>query len=133
MLCRLVSRLRVIRWRRLRRLTLYGLRNCGGLTTEGNCEFVGSGYSQIIGPLVPAEVNGANLRLGNQVYEKMLGFRPDIALVNEQAYSAGLVQHSDGRLMFGQACARGGTVVAPVARTSSCGGESPPLGFCLSR
>lgn len=63
------------------------------LTTEGKCEFVGSGYSQIIGPLVPAEVNAANLRLGNQVYEYMLGFRPDIALVNEQAYSAGLVQH----------------------------------------
>ncbi|WDN90077.1 hypothetical protein BuS5_03047 [Desulfosarcina sp. BuS5] len=26
-------------------------------------------------------------------YEQLLGFRPDIALVNEQAYSAGLVQH----------------------------------------
>jgi len=63
------------------------------LTAEGNCEFVGSGYSQIIGPLVPADVNAANLRLGHQVYEHMLGFRPDIALVNEQAYSAGLVQH----------------------------------------
>ena len=35
----------------------------------------------------------ANLRIGNQVYEHMLGFRPDIVLVNEQAYSAGLVQH----------------------------------------
>ena len=63
------------------------------LTTEGRCEFVGSGYFQIIGPLVPAEVNAANLRLGNQVYERLLGFRPDIALVNEQAYSAGLLQH----------------------------------------
>ena len=40
-------------------------------------------------------------------------------------------QHSDERLMFGQACARDGTVVVPVARTSSCGGESPPLGFFL--
>jgi len=60
---------------------------------EGICEFIGSGYAQIIGPLVPAEVNAANLRLGNQVYEHMLGFRPDIALLNEQAYSAGLVQH----------------------------------------
>jgi len=63
------------------------------LTTEGNCEFVGSGYSQIIGPLVPSEVNAANLRLGNQAYERLLGFRPDIALVNEQAYSAGLLRH----------------------------------------
>ena len=63
------------------------------LISEGHCEFIGSGYAQIIGPLVPAEVNAANLRLGNQVYEQLLGFRPDIALVNEQAYSAGLVRH----------------------------------------
>lgn len=63
------------------------------LTAEGNCEFAGSGYSQVIGPLVPAEVNAANLRLGHQVYEQMLGFQPDIILVNEQAYSVGLLQH----------------------------------------
>lgn len=63
------------------------------LTCDGTCEFIGSGYAQIIGPLVPADVNAANLRLGNQVYEQLLGVRPDIALVNEQAYSAGLVRH----------------------------------------
>lgn len=63
------------------------------LTTEGPCEFIGSGYAQIIGPLVPAEVNAANLRLGHLAYEKLLGFRPQVALVNEQAYSAGLVRH----------------------------------------
>ena len=63
------------------------------LTTKGPCEFIGSGYAQLIGPLVPAEVNAANLRLGHQTYEQLLGFRPQIALVNEQAYSAGLVGH----------------------------------------
>lgn len=63
------------------------------LVSNGSCEFVGSGYAQVIGPLVPAEVNAANLRLGNEVYERMLGTRPRIALVNEQAYSAGLVGH----------------------------------------
>lgn len=63
------------------------------LTTEGPCEFIGSGYAQIIGPLVPAEVNAHNLRLGNEAYQELLGFRPTIALVNEQAYSAGLLQH----------------------------------------
>ncbi len=63
------------------------------LTTNGPCEFVGSGYAQIIGPLAPAEVNAANLRLGNAAYQELLGFRPTIALVNEQAYSAGLLQH----------------------------------------
>ncbi|RMH08904.1 MAG: glycoside hydrolase family 57, partial [Nitrospirae bacterium] len=31
------------------------------LVTEGSCEFIGSGYAQIIGPLVPAEVNRKNL------------------------------------------------------------------------
>jgi len=61
------------------------------LVTEGPCEFVGSGYSQVIGPLVPAAVNAANLRLGMQSYERWLGLRPQVALINEQAYSTGLV------------------------------------------
>ena len=63
------------------------------LVAGRGCEFVGSGYSQVIGPLVPAAVNAANLRAGHQVYERLLGFRPHIAFVNEQAYSAGLLQH----------------------------------------
>jgi hypothetical protein len=63
------------------------------LCSDGLCEFIGSGYAQLIGPLVPPEVNEANLRLGNMVYESLLGHRPRIALVNEQAYSTGLVGH----------------------------------------
>jgi hypothetical protein len=63
------------------------------LMREGLCELIGSGYCQVIGPLVPAEVNAANLRLGHQVYERLLGVRPQIALINEQAYSAGMIQH----------------------------------------
>ena len=63
------------------------------LVASGQCEFVGSGYAQVIGPLVPAVVNAANLRIGHQVYERLLGFRPRLAFVNEQAYAAGLVQH----------------------------------------
>lgn len=61
------------------------------LVTHGPCEFIGCGYAQIIGPLVPAEVNQANLRIGMTVYEQLLGLRPKLALVNEQAYSAGVV------------------------------------------
>ncbi len=61
------------------------------LVGQGLCEFIGSGYAQLIGPLVPAQVNEANLRIGMQRYEALLGLRPKIALVNEQAYSAGLV------------------------------------------
>ncbi len=57
------------------------------------CELIGSGYVQLIGPLVPPEVNAANLRLGNEAYERLLVIKPSIALINEQAYSAGLVQH----------------------------------------
>lgn len=60
---------------------------------QGQCELVGSGYSQLIGPLVPAEVNRQNLRIGNQTYERLLGLRPRIVLVNEQAYSSGLIGH----------------------------------------
>lgn len=63
------------------------------LLASGACEFVGSGYAQIAGPLVPADVNAANLRLGHQVYEALLGVRPTLALVNEQVFSAGLVEH----------------------------------------
>ena len=39
------------------------------LITDGPCEFIGSGYAQIIGPLVPAQVNEANLRIGQQTYD----------------------------------------------------------------
>jgi len=45
----------------------------------------------VIGPLVPTEVNAANLRLGNAEYERLLGVNPRMALVNEQAYSSGLL------------------------------------------
>ncbi|MAG12694.1 hypothetical protein CL630_02660 [bacterium] len=63
------------------------------LIKEGKCEFVGSGYAQIIGPLIPSDVNAANLSIGNDVYELLLGRRPYVAFVNEQAYSASLVKH----------------------------------------
>ncbi len=59
---------------------------------SGAVEFVGSGYCQIIGPLVPGRVNQANLRLGLAAYESILGLRPRLWLVNEMAYSGGLVE-----------------------------------------
>lgn len=57
----------------------------------GRVEFVGSGNSQAIFPLIPAEVNRWNLEAGNRHYERLLGRRPAVALVNEQTYSRGLV------------------------------------------
>ena len=58
---------------------------------EGLCEFVGSGYAQVIGPLAPFEVNRRNQQLGRESYRRLLGVEPELALVNEQAWSAGLV------------------------------------------
>lgn len=63
------------------------------LCTEGRCEFIGSGYVQMIGPLVPAEVNRRNQQIGLEVYKQLLGLRPELALVNEQAWSEGMVGH----------------------------------------
>lgn len=56
------------------------------------CEFVGSGYSQLIGPLVPFEVNEKNLSIGSKIYKKILGVSPKVAYINEQSYSRGLIK-----------------------------------------
>jgi hypothetical protein len=61
------------------------------LITCGKIELIGAGYAQLIGPLVPARVTAENLKIGNETYRRLLGVTPKIALVNEQAYSAGLV------------------------------------------
>lgn len=61
------------------------------LLEQGRIELIGSGYSQMIGPLVPARVTQENLKLGNDIYKRLLGVQPAVALVNEQAYSGGLV------------------------------------------
>ncbi len=60
------------------------------LLARGRCELVGSGDSQLIGPLVPAEVNRHNLALGQAAYRRLLGVRPRVALVNEQVWSRSL-------------------------------------------
>jgi hypothetical protein len=61
------------------------------LLHAGRIELIGSGYAQMIGPLVPARVTEENLKLGNAIYQRLLGVTPAIALINEQAYSSGLV------------------------------------------
>ena len=61
------------------------------LIETGRVEFVGSGYAQCAAPLLPAHVNRWNLRLGLDVYQRLLGTRPRVALIAEQAYSPGLV------------------------------------------
>lgn len=63
------------------------------LIDAGLVEVIASGEAQLIGPLVPAAVNAANLRLGNQTYERLLGRRPNLVLVNEQCFSRSMVDH----------------------------------------
>ena len=55
------------------------------------CELIGSGWAQIIGPLVPYEVNYWNQKLGLDAYRRLLDVTPRIALVNEMAFSTGMV------------------------------------------
>ena len=55
------------------------------------CEFIGSGFAQIIGPGVPYEINYKNLLYGNEIYKKLLSYTPKIALINEQAFSNSLI------------------------------------------
>jgi hypothetical protein len=62
------------------------------LTAKGQCVVAGSGYTQLIGPLVPALVNRYNLAFGNRTYLTLLGAQPELYYVNEQAYSASLVE-----------------------------------------
>lgn len=63
------------------------------LLKSGKCEFIGSGYAQIIGPLAPAKLNCHNLKIGNRIYQSILGVKPKIAYINEQTYSRGLIEH----------------------------------------
>lgn len=61
------------------------------LLKDKKTELVGSGYVQMIAPLAPPQVTEQNLEIGNRVYKHLLNVVPSIALVNEQAYSPGLV------------------------------------------
>ena len=55
------------------------------------CELIGSGWTQLIGPLVPYEVNKWNQALGLDAYKRLLDTQPVIALVNEMAFSTSMV------------------------------------------
>ncbi len=62
------------------------------LLSSGQCELIGSGYAQIIGPLVPYPVNQWNQQMGVAGYQQLLGVTPALAMVNEMAYSSGMVE-----------------------------------------
>lgn len=61
------------------------------LLAEQQCELIGSGWTQLIGPLVPYRVNYWNQKLGIAAYKALLNVTPKVVLVNEMAYSNSLV------------------------------------------
>ena len=61
------------------------------LISLGRCEPIACGYTQLIGPIVPYEVNVKNLEIGQACYSDLLGCVPTIAYVNEQALTSSLV------------------------------------------
>jgi len=61
------------------------------LHSKGLLELIGSGAYQVIGPLIPYEINLFNQLMGVKTYQKILGITPKCALVNEMAFSSGVV------------------------------------------
>jgi hypothetical protein len=61
------------------------------LCAAGRIAFVGTGDTQLVGPLVPAAVNRWNQALGRETYRRLLGNAPRVALVDHMAWSQGLV------------------------------------------
>ena len=61
------------------------------LSNQGLIELIGSGYMQIIAPLVPYKVNLKNQKIGLDIYINILGITPKIAFINEQTFSKSLV------------------------------------------
>ncbi|WP_020401023.1 hypothetical protein [Kordiimonas gwangyangensis] len=61
------------------------------LVANGAVEMIASGHVQMIAPLVPPEMTEWNLKLGLEDYERLVGVRPRIALINEQAYAPGIL------------------------------------------
>ena len=77
--------------KQIQRIDIAWIERFKALLKTGGCELIGSGYCQIIGPLVPYKVNDWNQKLGIESYEQILGCRPEIVLVNEMAFSSSLV------------------------------------------
>ncbi|RLA77336.1 MAG: glycoside hydrolase family 57, partial [Epsilonproteobacteria bacterium] len=61
------------------------------LHSKGLIELIGSGYMQLIGPLVPYEININNQKIGLEIYNNILGIVPTIAYINEQVFSKSMV------------------------------------------
>ncbi|MDB3867957.1 hypothetical protein N9333_03920 [Gammaproteobacteria bacterium] len=67
------------------------IRELKRLIDKKSIEIVGSGYVQLIGPLLPHQINSLNLQEGQNVYLNILGIRPKTALISEMALSHSLI------------------------------------------
>lgn len=61
------------------------------LIRQKKSELIGSGYIQLIGPLVPHSVNIWNQKIGIDIYKDILDCTPTLALVSEMAFSSSLI------------------------------------------
>lgn len=61
------------------------------LIKQKKIEIIASGLEQIISPLVPYQVTFDNLDLGKKIYIKILEVSPNIAFINEQTFSDGII------------------------------------------
>lgn len=61
------------------------------LLYDKKIELVGSGYTQLISPTLPAKVNSTNIDEGFKVYKEILNIHPEVWLINEQAFSDSLI------------------------------------------
>lgn len=59
---------------------------------KNEIEFVGSGYSQMIGTLAPYSDNIQNIEEGKRSYQRILNRVPEIWMSNEQTYSRGVAE-----------------------------------------
>lgn len=62
------------------------------LIDKNQVELISSGYCQVIGPLVPFEVNLKNHEIGIDCYQNILNTIPETVLVNEMAFSNGIAE-----------------------------------------
>lgn len=61
------------------------------LIVEKKCLIVGSSYTQAAFPLIPSVVNEENIKIGLNIYKKILNIIPKTCLLNEQIYSKSIV------------------------------------------
>lgn len=61
------------------------------LIKKKKISLIGSGYCQIIGPLVPYKLNMYNYKIGNEVVKRILNTKAKTALINEHCFSKSLI------------------------------------------